>query len=41
MATTMAAGDDDNKVDGFGAMDDDDGDGMTGEDRWRWRVGVS
>ena len=32
MATTMAADDDDNEVDGDGATGDDDGDGATGDD---------
>ncbi len=31
MATTMAADDDDNEVDGDGATGDDDGDGATGD----------
>ncbi len=32
MATTMAADDNDNEVDGDGAMGDDDGDGAMGDD---------
>ena len=32
MATTMAADDDDNEIDGDGATGDDDGDGATGDD---------
>ena len=40
MVTTMAADDNDNKVDGDGAMGDDDGDGATGDyndGQQRWR----
>ena len=39
MVMTMVADDDDNEVDGNRAMGGDDGDGATGDNKWRRRVG--